>query len=1182
MNSEYKGGFMKKMHFSTKNKLFFWCLSPVLFIVLLSSGFKGFGTENVLFESNFSDLQTKWIVWDDPTAENKPSLWRAGLAELSGIYNDDDKIATILLAGEKSWKDYTIESTLLCVQYDPYLTGFVFGYQDPEHFYAVGYNFASNHFELEVKTAEGYESLAVKEADFPQKKQVPLRLDYSGGRIRFRVDNQVIFDVEDNRYQSGQFGIGTSDLEGAAVLIGPVTVTSLSPNALHEENPRSEETIEKSSSPELGEILFKEDFSSGNLDKWKVWDDPEGSKGPSQWTIVLSEFSGIANRMEKAASSIVSGKKSWKDYSVQADLFQVSYDGYLSGLVFGYQNPDHFYLVGYNSANERFELEVRTPMGFEILSFAEMEYPSNRWIPLRVDFVDNRILFRVDDRIIFDIKDSHFTSGKAGLGTSGLRDGDILFRNFRVMPCDTRSLPQTQLQDLSPARRGAAVIYRKSPPKSSEFHRLIDHPLEGEEEFGSLYELDLQETGLPEEVVLCFPQGRFVEIQKIGFKLDDEYFPKAIEIFHSDKTPKSGFKPLTTITLKPQADSYQEFDVPPTIVKYLKVRITKGYDPEEIYIQEMFLKGTFKELGLEQGGTESLGKVQVQERESNNSTAEAQPLPLNTHLRGKTSRDDDDYFKLSLKDQPGDFLTLYIDTVGFLRPTCTLISKEGTIADPSGVDYIGNTLAITYTIEADDYYLKIVQPDTYMAIVYDDSSSMGESVPTVKRVLKGYLENLGEGLNLKLMKYAEEPVELSDFTHDPSELKKAIDSEVGAGGGTDTFPGLMAAIESVREKQGNRAVLAILDEIAGDDLEKYIKLWDMILDSGVCFTTIGVQGGWDEKDVFFKNTRKQIFSELAYASRGQFFHSPSDEMVEKSANVLFNQLTSPVEYRLRAEWKKKTKRPGYLEVVLEEGIERESAKNVELILDASNSMWGQIEGQSKIAIAKAVLEQIIDGLPEKMNVGLRLYGHRYPLKDKRACQDTELKVPIGPADKTQLTDIIKKIQPKGKTPLVYSVLEAAKDFKDTKSGSIILITDGIESCNGDIHSIGPALKELGIELRLHIVGFDIKEAAARAELEAIAKSTEGTYLDAKDSQELLSSLEQTLQIEYEILDEIGNMVSKGFVGGESVQVMEGVYRLRLLLEPESLEITFTVKPGQKSSFILKKEKEKWIIKEQEQ
>ncbi|MGD9347903.1 MAG: hypothetical protein PVH84_18715, partial [Candidatus Aminicenantes bacterium] len=230
--------------------------------------------------------------------------------------------------------------------------------------------------------------------------------------------------------------------------------------------------------------------------------------------------------------------------------------------------------------------------------------------------------------------------------------------------------------------------------------------------------------------------------------------------------------------------------------------------------------------------------------------------------------------------------------------------------------------------------------------------------------------------------------------------------------------------------------------------------------------------------------------------------------------------------------REKVSRPGTIDVVFVEETIKRAAKNVELIVDASNSMWGQIRGVSKIAIAKEVLEQIIAGLPDEMNVGLRLYGHRYGLDNRRACQDTELTVPIGPVAKNRLIDTVNAIQPKGKTPLVFSVLEAGKDFEEIESGSIILITDGIESCGGDIDSIAPALRESGIELQVHIVGFDIKEEEAKKELETIANSTGGMYLDARDSQELLSSLEQTLQVEYEIIDETGEIRARGIVGGD--------------------------------------------------
>ena len=224
-----------------------------------------------------------------------------------------------------------------------------------------------------------------------------------------------------------------------------------------------------------------------------------------------------------------------------------------------------------------------------------------------------------------------------------------------------------------------------------------------------------------------------------------------------------------------------------------------------------------------------------------------------------------------------------------------------------------------------------------------------------------------------------------------------------------------------------------------------------------------------------------------------------------------------------------------------------------------------------------MLAQIINGLPETMNVGLRVYGHRFGLNDKRACTDTELLVPIGPLDKARLIDTVNKIQLKGKTPLVFSVLEAIKDFDTLPTGSIILVTDGIESCGGDIKSIGPAIKKSGLELRVHIVGFDIKEKEARAELEAIAKSTEGRYLDAQDAAGLLSALEQTLKIEFVVLDEKGEEVARGLVGSDAVKLKEGAYILRILLAPEPLEAKINIKAERSLTGFLKKEAGTWKI-----
>jgi hypothetical protein len=268
---------------------------------------------------------------------------------------------------------------------------------------------------------------------------------------------------------------------------------------------------------------------------------------------------------------------------------------------------------------------------------------------------------------------------------------------------------------------------------------------------------------------------------------------------------------------------------------------------------------------------------------------------------------------------------------------------------------------------------------------------------------------------------------------------------------------------------------------------------------------------------------------------------------------------------------------GTVKVEFEKGSEKEAGKNVEIIMDASNSMWGQIGGEAKITIARKVLTEIISGLPDSMNVGLRVYGHRYGLNDRRACTDTELLVPIGPVSKPQLIDTVNKIQLKGKTPLVLSVLEAIKDFEKIPNGSVVLVTDGIESCNGDIMSIAPAIKKSGLELKVHIVGFDIKEKESREQLEAIAKSTAGTYLDAKNAGELLSALLQTLRVEYIVLNEKGEEAGRGIVGGDEVKLKEGTYTLRIMLTPQPLETKIIIKADKKSVCVLKKEAGAWKL-----
>ncbi len=116
-----------------------------------------------------------------------------------------------------------------------------------------------------------------------------------------------------------------------------------------------------------------------------------------------------------------------------------------------------------------------------------------------------------------------------------------------------------------------------------------------------------------------------------------------------------------------------------------------------------------------------------------------------------------------------------------------------------------------------------------------------------------------------------------------------------------------------------------------------------------------------------------------------------------------------------------------------------------------------------------------------------------------------------------------------------------------------------------------------LELQVNIVGFDIKEAAAREELESIAKSTQGRYIDARNSGELLSALEQTLKLEFVVLDSAGTEVGRGVVGGEAIKVKDGTYTVRVLLAPQPVEIKVTVKAGATEVRTLKKVEDRWTL-----
>jgi len=165
------------------------------------------------------------------------------------------------------------------------------------------------------------------------------------------------------------------------------------------------------------------------------------------------------------------------------------------------------------------------------------------------------------------------------------------------------------------------------------------------------------------------------------------------------------------------------------------------------------------------------------------------------------------------------------------------------------------------------------------------------------------------------------------------------------------------------------------------------------------------------------------------------------------------------------------------------------------IYDASGSMWGQMQGKTKMEIATEVLTTTVNKLPANQNVGLVAYGHR----KKGDCKDVETLVSMENNSKSEINSALKNIKPLGMTPLAYAASQVIDGLrKSKKKATIILITDGIESCNGNICEIVTAAKKEGIDFRLHIVGFGLK-ANETEQLKCAANAGDGKYYDAADA-----------------------------------------------------------------------------------
>lgn len=217
--------------------------------------------------------------------------------------------------------------------------------------------------------------------------------------------------------------------------------------------------------------------------------------------------------------------------------------------------------------------------------------------------------------------------------------------------------------------------------------------------------------------------------------------------------------------------------------------------------------------------------------------------------------------------------------------------------------------------------------------------------------------------------------------------------------------------------------------------------------------------------------------------------------------------------------------------------------DVAIILDASGSMGALISDRKRIDIAHEALTQLIERLPDEMQVSLWGYGHRR----RGDCSDIEQVVPFSKLDRAALSASVNAINPAqlGQTPIGGALQQVAESLKGRPGDlRVVLVSDGGETCRTDPVQIARDIRAQNPHVTIDVIGFSVDGQISNI-LSDIAAAGGGRYFDASGAQQLSDALQQSVLLSYRVIDVAGVEVYQGLIG-TSAELPLGRYSVELL------------------------------------
>lgn len=509
----------------------------------------------------------------------------------------------------------------------------------------------------------------------------------------------------------------------------------------------------------------------------------------------------------------------------------------------------------------------------------------------------------------------------------------------------------------------------------------------------------------------------------------------------------------------------------------------------------------------------------------------------------------EDWWQFDLPQGPPREVSLLFADAAQPEFTAQLTGPDGTEIRLNREVTAAGDLILSGPVKPGRHLLRVQEPPRSVAILWDTSGSVAAFVPGILASVRLWSQSLQPGRDrLQLLPFGQDALLLDDWAGTPEQIYPVL----GALPGTDssdseTAMGIAAA--ALAGQDGQRGIVILTDA----ETSQAERVWGALLQAKPRVIALSIDSG-DAQGL-------NIMKDWAGINGGHFARVIGNAGLADGLDMAAALFRAPKGYVLTisADELREPEGAGKLRLqALPAAPDAPPTGGIEVILDASGSMLKRMpDGQRRIEVAHDALAGLVrDTLPAGTPFAFRAFGLAVD-----SCS-SDLIVPLGPLDPASAETAIRDVPAinLAKTAIAASLALAAQDLADlAPPRAVVLVTDGEETCDGDVGAEITRLRAAGLDLRLTIVGFAIDDQALAANFAAWAREGGGQYLEAGDADGLDASITEAISPRFAIdrLYVDGRVEEVGLAGlDQDIDLPAGRYRLRPLQTAKGAVVEF--------------------------